>query len=167
MRGHIRLTLQMDISQRNEGDACMMKQDSFSIDEINLDGFQVVQRQLFGRVLEPTMTIRASNISFSVAAYRALNNCEAVQLRVHWDQRRIVACPTSSTEPNALTWIKDLSKPKSKSIECSNFTKTIFEMWNWNKALRYCATGRLVRSEQKLMLLFDWNRPITYEKLSR
>ena len=49
--------------------------NDYGIDEISLEGFQLVHGQLFANTPEPTMSIWYSSIAFNVACYAALNDC--------------------------------------------------------------------------------------------
>ena len=142
-----------------------MKQDDFVIDDVNLDGFQVVRGHYFSRASEPSVTIRPTSLTFNIAAYGALHNCEAVQILVNQNAQRILVRPINSSEPDAVNWIKDLDAPKAKAIECSAFTRQLYEKWDWSPKRRYRANGKLVKYDKKLMLLFDFTEPEIHEGL--
>ena len=140
-----------------------MAQEDFVIGDISMDGFQVVRGRYFSRQLEPALTLWRRAVSFNVPAYTALNNCESIQLLVHPDAKRIVIKPSISKDQDAINWIKDPSNPKSTKLECSMFTKQLFETWGWDETLRYRAIGKLVKFDRKLMLLFDFSHPEIWE----
>ena len=140
-----------------------MAQEDFVIGDISMDGFQIVQGRYFSRQLESALTLWRRAVSFNVPAYTALNNCESIQLLVHPDAKRIVIKPSLSKDQDAINWIKDPSNPKSTKLECSMFTKQLFETWGWDETLRYRAIGKLVKFDRKLMLLFDFRHPEIWE----
>lgn len=140
-----------------------MRQEDFVISDVSLDGFQVVRGHYFSRISEPSITVRPTSLTFSISAYTALNNCEAVQILVHQDAQRILVRPINSSEPDAVNWIKDLVSPKAKPIECSAFTRQLYEKWGWNPNRRYRGNGKLVKFDKKLMLLFDMTDPEVFE----
>ena len=142
-----------------------MKQEDFVIGDVSLDGFQVVRGHYFSRASEPSLTVRPNSLTFNIAAYAALNNCEAVQVLVNRDSQRILVRPINSSEPDAVSWIKDLDSPKAKPIECSVFTRQLYEKWGWDPNRRYRANGKLVKYDKKLMILFDMTDPEIYEGL--
>lgn len=96
-----------------------MGQADFVIGDINMDGFQVVRGLHFSRMLEPSLKVWNTAISFNVPAYSALNNCESVQMLVNLEQRKILVKPVPSKEPDAINWIRDPAKPKTTKMECS------------------------------------------------
>lgn len=59
---------------------------SSEIEEISMDGFQVVSGDLFARrsgYYSPTCTIWSGGITFNKVALTALNNCERVRIEIH------------------------------------------------------------------------------------
>ena len=76
-------------------------------------------------------------------AYEALGNCEAVQILVHPVEKRIVVMPIASKDPDAIRWIKDPLNPKSYKMECSMFTRKLFENWGLDEKMRYRTNGKV------------------------
>jgi hypothetical protein len=133
--------------------------DDFAIGDISLDGFQTVMGHYFSHLVEPFLTLRGNNISFNMSAYKALDCVETVQIMVNQASRRILVRPISSSEVDAIRWIKNTEAPHSKPIECASFSRPLFEVWKWNPKSRYRASGKLVKNDKKLMLLFDFSSP--------
>jgi hypothetical protein len=134
-------------------------QDDFTINEISLDGFNVVRGQYFSRSIEPSLTIWDSSISFSMAAYTALNSCDAVEILVNVEKRSIIVKPVPSKDRDAVNWVRNPDNYKYKKIECSKFTRQLYDIWGWDKELHYRTNGKLVKADKKLMLLFDFTTP--------
>ena len=131
----------------------------YGISEINLDGFQLVQGNYFGRQSSPAMSIWYSSISFNAACYQALNECNSVQVLVNGNSRCILIKPVSSSDKDALTWAVPPEKHKYRKIECSKLTHQLFDLWKLNKELHYRTNGRLVVADKKVMLMFDFTAP--------
>ena len=136
-----------------------MSGDDFIVSDINLDGFQVVRGQYFSRGSEPCLTLWESAVSFNIPAFAALNNCEAVQLMVNLATRCILVKPVSSRETDAINWISDPTNPKTRKMECTMFTRRLFNEWGWDREQRYRVNGKLVKYGKNLMLLFDFTSP--------
>lgn len=133
--------------------------DDYAIGDVTLDGFQIVKGNFFNRQIEPYMSFWATSISFNLAAYKSLNNVASVQIMVNQTNRKILIRPVSSDDIDAVNWIRNVDKPSSKPMECSAFTRPLYEMWKWNSKTRYRAYGRLVKHDKKLMLMFDFSSP--------
>ena len=127
-----------------------------SIREISLEGYQVVRGKYFTRKYEPSMTLFATAISFNGAAFETLNNCDSVQFLVNEKNKSIIVKPIISKEPDAINWNKN--KNKSVRIECTSFTKQLYEVWQLKTDCRYKSTGILVQSDKKVMLLFNFQK---------
>ena len=139
-----------------------MASDDFVIEDIKLDGFQIIRGQYFKRESIPYMTLWDTSCQFSASAYTLLNCCENVQLLVNHEQRRIIVRPTNSNDDNAVSWLSASRTAKTTKLECSPFTRRIFETWDWNPQYRYRTSGRIVRSKNSLMLLFDFSNPVAW-----
>ena len=131
-----------------------------SIREISLEGYQVVRGKYFTRKYEPSMTLFASAISFNGAAFESLNNCDSVQFLVNEKNKSIIVKPIISKGPDAINWNKN--KNKSVRIECTSFTKQLYEVWQLKTDCRYKSTGILVQSDKKVMLLFNFQKAETW-----
>jgi len=134
-------------------------QDDFSISEISLDGYQVVRGQYFSRVIEPACSLWYSSIAFNTATFSALNSCDSVSILVNANARCIIVKPVSSRDRDAVNWLRDKEKQKYQKIECSRFTRQIFDLWGWSNELHYRTNGRLVMVDKKLMMMFDFSKP--------
>ena len=130
------------------------------IQEISLEGFQVVRSELFRRALRvsaPTATIWPNRISFSRSALAALNNCERVRFEINSAKRCLLVVPVTEMDRDNVRWTKDSKEPAVRMIECLAFTKQLYNSWGWFSELAYRATGRIVSYEKKVMLLFDFS----------
>lgn len=127
-----------------------------AIADVNLMGFQVVKGRLFAGGQEPYMTIMTRRISFNLAVIQALNRCEYIKMMVNNDLQSVLIIPSVSTASEAFCWTKSPEKTASAVIECSQFTRKIFEEWALQPNHYYKAQGRLVRNGDKVMMLFDF-----------
>lgn len=58
---------------------------------------------------------------------------------------------------------EEISLEGFKVVSGNNFGKQIFSMWEWDEKLRYRVTGKLVMSDNKVLLMFDFSCPDIYE----
>ncbi len=133
------------------------------IEDINLKGFLVVQSELFRKEAEPVMNLFEKSISFNRECHIALNNCESVQILVNPENRTILIRPSSSSDKNALIWKRNLKDTYIPKFTCPNLTMQLFRKWGLDFKYHYRATGRLVQSDKKLMLRFDFGAAVTYD----
>ncbi|HCS35971.1 MAG TPA: hypothetical protein DIW48_04630 [Sphaerochaeta sp.] len=136
------------------------------IQNITLDGFQVVQGQLFKNERSPVMTIYTNEVAFAREAHAALNNCAAIQLLVNVGNRTIIVRPSASTDEHAIVWERQLKDTYVPRFHCPCLTRQLYALWNWNTNYRYKTDGRLVRCEKKVMILFDFNEAKPFDGLA-
>lgn len=132
---------------------------STEIQEISREGFQVVSAEMFQcsqRSAAPSMTLWFNSISFNKAALIALNNCERVRIEVNIEKKMILLIPVTAKDKDNVRWMKTGKTPQARRIECSPFTTLLYKNWGWDKEYVYRASGRIVTSDKKVMLLFEF-----------
>ena len=131
------------------------------IEEIDLDGFQIVSSDYFkpyARRSEMTMTMWPTSISFSKASISALNVCENIRIEIGKTGKQVLIVPTTSKDIDAIKWLKKSDqKIESRKLECRRLTSELYEKWNLDKETIYRASGILATSDNKVMLLFDFS----------
>ena len=135
------------------------------IKEISLDGFQVVSGQMFchlPRMSEPTLTITPKGLSFNKAVIEALNCCEHIRIEVNDRKRGILIVPVTAKDRDGIRWLKSGKRVQGKSVDCTRFVNHLYGIWGWESDARFRSTGKLVSSEGKVMLLFDFTQPETW-----
>lgn len=130
--------------------------DASTLKQLDLDGFQVVNSSLFCSMSAPSMSLWNDSISFSQAAYSALNNCEAISIMVNHKDRSVLIGTVQSTSANAVAWKKGKEVVKYSKISCATFTRQIYEEWGLDVNARYKAIGRMVQADKKVMILFEF-----------
>ena len=134
-----------------------MASNELFIDEIKLDGFQVISGNLFKKESQPLLSMWANRIAFNKQAIKALHYCETVQLRIHPKKKQILVSPISSSDKDAIAWCKTTELKQPLKLECNTLTSQIYSMWGWNKYWHYRTYGKQVKSNGKVMLLFDFS----------
>ena len=100
------------------------------LQEINMDGFQVVSAELFAhpaRYNVPTLTLWHNSLSCNKAAVVALNSCERIRIEVNTARKCILIVPVTAKDKDEIRWSKNQQDPVAKKIECVRFTSTLFE----------------------------------------
>ena len=131
------------------------------IQEISIDGYQVVNGEFFStsfRQYGPTVTLWYNCISFSKAAFTALNGCERVRIEINPDTRGMLLIPVTKKDKDNIHWIKGVKNPTPRKMECRRFTSQLFQTWGFNPEYVYRASGRIVTPSSKVMLFFDFTK---------
>lgn len=132
------------------------------LQEVNMEGFKVVSAELFAhpaRYSYPAMTLWHTSLSCNKAAVIALNNCERIRIEVNAAKKCILIVPVTAKDKDGIRWSKNIKDPVAKKIECVRFTSMLYEQWHWDVNTCYRTNGRLVTSDQKVMLLFNFTEP--------
>lgn len=130
------------------------------IEELNLDGFQVVRSEMFvhlPRKGDATCTIWPTKISFSKLCLIYLNKCEYIRLEVNPTNKCLLVVPVSSKDKDSIRWIKGQKDFTVRNMESRAFGGQLYHSWNLDPKYNYRAIGRLVMSNQKVMMLFDFS----------
>ena len=135
-----------------------------SINEIKLDGFQIVRSDMFikrmTRYIEPTCTIWPTSIYFSKPAVRALGSCENIRIHVNVESRKLLIIPVASTDRDAIRWSKQKNGVvEGRKIECAPFGDELFKAWSFDRENAYRTVGTLYSVDGKIVLLFDFSEP--------
>lgn len=137
-----------------------------TIKEISLDGFKVVSGEMFAhlpRKSDATCTLWPTSISFSKQSLVLLGNCEHVRIEVNVARKGLLVVPVNSKDRDCIRWIKSVKEPTVRKIECSRFTRQLYEAWGLNLDQVYRAIGKLVAADNKVMLLYDFNENETWK----
>jgi len=132
-----------------------------AIEEISLEGFQIVKSEMFlhaPRKSDPTCTLWPTRLSFSKLALTKLNNCEYVRIEVNPKNKSLIVIPVSSTDKDSIRWLKGEKGHSVRMLESRQFGAELYRAWELDSEYNYRASGRLVTSkDKKVMLLFDFN----------
>ena len=134
--------------------------------EISLDGFQLVKGEMFRQAnnrYDATLTIWHDSIAFSKLSVETLNNCERILLKVNAQDKRILIVPCTAKDPDSIRWTKNIKEPCPRKMDCRPFASKLFETWGWDKDFVFRSVGKLVTSDKKVMLLFDFNDPESWK----
>jgi len=137
------------------------------IENISLKGYQIVDTKMFHRITIPTMNIFPDSIAFNKDCHSALNNCDCVQVMVNTETQTVLIRPCPSSEENSLLWERGTKDTYIPRFSCEDLTRTLFSVWKWDTKYHYRASGRLVKADNKLMLLFDFKDYEIYEGSKR
>lgn len=137
-----------------------------SIPEISLDGFKVVSGDMFAHLPkkgEPTCTLWNTSISFSMMALQSLNGCERVRIEVNPKTKGLLVVPVTIQDKDGIRWVQGENKITPKKIYCRNFSSQLYQTWRFNSQRVYRAKGNLVSFDKKVMLLFDFSKPESWQ----
>jgi hypothetical protein len=107
-----------------------------------------------------------NEVSFTREAHRDLNNCAAIQMLIHVENKIVIIMPSTSTDENAIAWDRQLKDTSASKFFCPCLTNRLYALWDWNTKYKYKTDGRIVYCDKKVMILFDFNDAKPYDGLA-
>ena len=132
----------------------------FQSGEISLDGYQVVNKELFqnnyGRH-QITMTMWPNAICFSKSAIVAMNSCQHIRLHISKTDKTVLIGAATEKDPNSIKWVTGLKEVNPRKLDCPKLAAPLYQKWNLDKVKVYKTIGEIVVVDKKVMLLFNYD----------
>lgn len=127
------------------------------------DGYQVVRGEFFAHLFEPSVTLSKEKVSVNTACLRKLPEVDYVQFLVNPTEKKLAVKPCSEDMKDSFRWTSGEGKTrKPKSITCRIFFAKIMSLMGWNPEYRYKILGKLIRTANDLLFVFDLTSAETY-----
>ena len=144
-----------------------------NINEQNLDaiedpnfsyvGYQVVRGEYFAHLHEPSITFNRSKVSLNTACLKRLPHVDYVQILVNSEERKLAVRPCREDEKDSFPW--STIKRKPKQITCRVFFAKIVDLMDWNQEFRYKLLGKLIKSGNEYLFIFDLAATEIYQRI--
>lgn len=140
-------------------------EDAIQDDSFNYDGYQVVRREFFAHVYEPSITFNNCKISLNKACLTRLPDVNYVQILVNPEKKKLAVRPSSEDEKDSFLWCTTRGeKRKPRQIICRMFFAKVIQLMNWNPDYRYKILGKLIRSGGEHLFIFDLSDTEVYQR---
>lgn len=151
-----------------EGQALSANPEDEIIDlgpDFSFEGFQVVRREFFAHIHEPSVTFNDCKFSANSACLKRFPETTSVQVLINKETRIMALMPCPDGAKDSFVWCK-LSKGKRtpRAITCKLFFAKIVEMMDWNPNYKYKLLGKLIKANEGLLLAFDLTATEVYQK---
>lgn len=124
--------------------------------DFSYDGYQVVRRELFAHLREPSVVIRRDSVTFNTACIAGLEDAVYIQILVNQDNKRMVVRKCEENDKDALRWcIEKPDKRKSRKMSNKLFSVMMYDMMGWDLDCRYKILGHKITHEDETMYIFD------------
>ena len=114
-------------------------------ESFSYEGFQVVRGEFFAHTYEPSFTFNSNKVSVNTACIKRLPQTDYVQILVNPDEKK-------------------LAKRSPRQITCRIFFAKVISLMGWNSHYRYKLLGKLIRSGDELLFVFDLTTPEIFVK---
>ena len=134
-------------------------------EEVDLKGFQVVRREFFSHIREPSIIFNAGKISVNAACIRRLPDVEFVQILIHREKQMLAIKPCEELDLFSFQWgVTKEGKRFPRAVTGKLFFMKVCDLMGWNPNYRYKILGRLCRANGEYLFVFDLKSTETYER---
>lgn len=130
--------------------------------DFSYDGFQVVRGEFFSHIYEPSVTFKDSKFYVNTACLKKLPDVDYVQILINPELKKLVLRPCDEDAKDATLWRSRSKKPKQ--IICRPFFAMIMDLMNWNPDYRYKLLGKLIRTGDEHLFVFDLSSREAYPR---
>ena len=132
-------------------DRTMELEESF-----NYDGYQIVRREMFAHLREPSVVIRKESITFNTACINGLEDTVYIQVMINQEQHRMAIRRCDPDDKDAIRWcIEKPDKRKSRKFTSKEFSRKLYELMDWSDKCRYKILGHRISYEGETLYVFE------------
>ncbi len=144
-----------------DGDEMMEMGEDFDFGE-----FQVVRREFFAHLREPSLTFNGCKIYVNCASLAKFPKADYMQILINRKTKILALRPCKEGERDSFSWCS-ISKGKRtpKQITCKLFFAKVFTMMGWNPDYRYKLLGTVIHAKGEYLLAFDLSSTEVYQKI--
>ena len=136
--------------------------------DFNYDGYQVVRREFFAHINEPSVTFNNYKFYVNTACLNRFPQVDYVQVLVNQEGRILAIRPCRAEDRDACAWCTNGSgRRKPKQITCKIFFAKVFSLMGWNLDYRYKLLGRIIHAKDEWLIAFDLTATEVYQRVQK
>ena len=145
------------------GDEIIEDDDSFSLDK-----YQVVRREFFSHVFEPSITFSNYKIGLNSGCIKRLPQTDYIQFLVNRQTRKLAVRPCQESDLHSFQWCTNSGgKRKPRQVTGKMFFMKICALMGWNPDYRYKILGKLIRANGEYLFVFDLTSTEIYQRIAK
>ncbi len=158
-----------DVSQ---DESAMIAEETSSEEEILtldkdfcFDGFQVVRREFFAHLREPSVTFNDCKLYVNSACLQKFPDASSVQVLINQETKIMAFMPCPDGVKDSFLWCTESKgKRKPKQVTCKLFFAKLAALMEWNPDYRYKLLGKLIKANGEMLIAFDLTATEIYQK---
>jgi hypothetical protein len=166
-------TLLQDVEPREEAEAKPASSVPDTEEEIielgesfDFDGFQVVRREFFAHLRDPSVTFNNCKFSVNSACLQKFPDTTSVQILINRETKVMALIPCPDGAKDSFQWCNiSKGKRKPKAVTCRLFFAKVADMMGWNPNYKYKLLGKLVHANGQFLLAFDLTATEIYQRV--
>ena len=147
-----------------EMDSIEQDEDIFIDDAFSYEGYEVVRGEFFAHIFEPSFTLSNYKVSVNTACIKKLPEIDYIQILVNPKQKKLAVLPCQEEEKDSFKWRTGGKKRGPRKITCRVFYAKVMDLMGWDPTYRYKVLGKLIRSGERLLFVFDLTTPEIYAR---
>ena len=158
---------EMQTPENVTSDTTTLPDDDITQDDaFSYEGYQVVRGEFFAHIYEPSFTFNSYKVSVNTACIKKLPDIEYVQILVNPEEKKLAVKPCPEEAKDSFRWCSANSKKRSpKQITCRIFFAKVIALMGWNPNYRYKLLGKLLKSGDDILFVFDLTTPEIYKRV--
>ncbi len=134
-------------------------------DSFDLDGFQIVRKEFFAHLREPSVSFNNCKFSVNSACLAKFPKTEYVQVMINRDSKILALRPCSEGARDSFAWCNaSKGKRKPRAITCKLFFAKVVDLMGWNPNYKYKLLGRLIHANGEYLIAFDLHSTEVYQR---
>lgn len=127
-------------------------------------GYQVVRGEYFTQRNQPTICIRYEYFYVNTICLRQFPQIDYIQVLINPKDLKLIIRLCPEIQKDAFRWCSSGRRRIPSHISSNVFLGKLFDLLGWNPNYRYICTGKLEKSSQEQLYVFDLNTPRIYTK---
>ena len=137
-------------------------------DSFSLDNFQVVRREFFSHISEPSITFNNYKIGLNSACIKRLPQIDYIQFLINRQTKKLAIRPCLESDLHSFQWCTTSGgKRKPRQVTGRIFFMKLFDMMDWNPNYRYKILGKLIRANGEYLFVFDLMSTEVYQRITK
>lgn len=134
--------------------------------DFDFDQFQVVRREFFSHLREPSITFNNYKFTVNSACLARFPDAEHVQILINRQKKILALRPCSEGDRDSFQWCTNSKgRRKARLITCKLFFAKIVDLMGWEPEHRYKLLGKLVHANGQYLLAFDLTSTEVYRRI--
>ena len=159
----IKRMLDRDAPFLEQGDEIVEMGDGF-----DFEGYQVVRREFFAHLREPSVTFSSCRFYVNTACLNKFPDTDYVQVLVNRNTKIMALRPCEENARDSFAWCyTSKGKRKPRQTTCRLFFAKIVSLMEWDPDHRYKLLGKLIHANGEYMIAFDLTATEVYQKTAK
>lgn len=134
-------------------------------EDFDFVGFQVVRREFFAHMREPSVTFNNCKFNVNAACLEKFPNSDYAQVLINRENKILALFPCTEGARDSFLWCSVYKgKRKPKPITCKLFFAKVVSLMGWNPNYRYKLLGKVIHANGEYLLAFDLTSTEVYQR---